>query len=141
MPLSEETIVQSDWLNEDDSNEFLGYPDSIPGPFTNCSSLTTIILPALLDFNIPLKGCSVLKTIDLTAVTNITTFETSSLNNLIIRNETPPVLNARRELNEDIYFPDTISIYVPDQTLYENLDNWSYYYSLGCIKSLDEYTG
>ena len=110
-------------------------------PFANCTALTSIYLPSLLDFNIALEGCTALTTIDLTAVTNITTFETTSLTNLIIRNEAPPTLNIRRASGKDIYFPDTINIYVPDPTLYENLDNWSYYYSLGCIKSLDEYTG
>lgn len=110
-------------------------------PFANCTSLTSIYLPSLLDFNIALEGCTALTTIDLTAVTNITTFETTSLINLIIRNEVPPTLNIRRTSGKDIYFSNTINIYVPDPTLYENLDNWSYYYSYGCIKSLDEYVG
>lgn len=144
---SEETEQISSYDNYYKADDYDLYLFDVSGssaarsPFANCTALTSITLPALLDFNIALEGCTALTTIDLTAVTSITTFETTSLTNLILRNETPPTLNVRRVSSEDVYFPDTISIYVPDPTLYENLDNWSYYYSLGCIKSLSEYTG
>jgi hypothetical protein len=66
------------------------------------------------------------------------------LETLIIRNETPPSLYIRRIYGQgggDIDFPTTIKIYVPDPTLYAELDNWQYYYQLGCIKPLSEYAG
>ena len=139
-PITEETIPV---VGMDDSYELDDYPIYISeqSPFANCTSLTSITLPALLEFNITLEGCTALTTIDLTAVTRITTFETTSLTNLIIRNETPPALNVRIGQDGQINFPETINIYVPDPSLYENLDNWSYYYSLGCIKPLSEYAG
>ena len=139
-PITEETVPT---VGMDDSYELDDYPIYIleQSPFANCTSLTSITLPALLEFDITLEGCTALTTIDLTAVTRITTFETTSLANLIIRNETPPALNVRTDLSTDINFPETINIYVPDPPLYENLDNWSYYYSLGCIKPLSEYAG
>lgn len=140
-PITEETIpvpeLGEDSYKLDDYDVFI----LTNSPFANCTSLTSITLPALLDFNITLEGCTALTTIDLTAVTRITTFETTSLTNLVIRNETPPALNVRIGIDGQINFPETINIYVPDPALYENLDNWSYYYSLGCIKPLSEYTG
>ena len=139
-PITEETVPT---VGMDDNYELDDYPIYIleQSPFANCTSLTSITLPALLEFDITLEGCTALTTIDLTAVTRITTFETTSLANLIIRNETPPALNVRTDLGTHINFPETINIYVPDPSLYENLDNWSYYYSLGCIKPLSEYAG
>jgi hypothetical protein len=110
-------------------------------PWTNCTSLTSVTLPALKKFDIDFEGCINLKTIDLTAVTSIFTFESASLTNLVIRNETPPKLFTSWYGGQPIDFSTTLNIYVPNPDLYAELDNWQYYYQLGCIKPLSEYKG
>lgn len=88
------------------------------GIFHNCRSLEYVSLPSSVE-----------------AIGNNTFNSCISLSEVIIEATTPPIVGAKTFA----YTPDTMSIYVPDQSLeaYRNAENWSAYADK--IKPLSEY--
>lgn len=150
--ISEESIKGSayneyfpDDFGDDKAHQYAYYVLDNITSFGNCPALKKMVFPALTEFKLSLEGSEAIETLDLgESLTYIETFYAPSLKNLVIRSMTPPQLNIRRDKNYDfIDFPNTTTIYVPDESLslYNNINtsNWNIY--VGQFKPLSEYAG